>query len=426
MSGPGLRSNVAPVTEEINVVDLPVTGTLPKQLSGRYLRNGPNPRHPTDHWFAGDGMVHGVRLREGKASWYRNRFVRTDSFDSPMPVYQSDGSRNLHSSVANTNIVQHAGKILALVETSLPYEITAELDTVGCHDFAGRLKDSMTAHPKTCPKTGELHFFGYGNLHEPYVTYHRANAAGDLVVEQPVDVPGLTMMHDFALTESYVIFIDLPVVFDLQLAVSGASMPYHWDGNYGARIGLMQRADAAAPIRWFEIDPCYVFHVANAYEHGGKVVLQAAKYPYLWRDGYSDTKAVMWEWSIDPSRGSVQERQIDDRNCEFPRIDDRLTGLSSGVVYAAADNALLRYDVNQGTCRSHELGQDQPGEAVFVPKTRAANEHDGYLLSYVYRPATQTSDLVVLDASQIAEPPVAIVHLPRRVPNGFHGNWFTD
>lgn len=426
MSTPRLPVNVAPVTEEINVVDLPVTGTLPKELSGRYLRNGPNPRRPTDHWFAGDGMVHGVRLLDGKASWYRNRFVRTESFDTPMPVYQFDGSRNLHSSVANTNVVQHAGKILALVETSLPYEISAELDTVGCHDFGGRLEDSMTAHPKTCPKTGELHFFGYGNLREPYVTYHRANAAGDLVVEQSVDVPGLTMMHDFAMTESFVIFLDLPVVFDLQQARTGASMPYCWDGNYGARVGLMRRAEPAALIRWFEIDPCYIFHVANAYERNGTVVIQAVKYSYLWRDGYSDTKAMMWEWIVDPAHDSVQERQIDDRACEFPRIDDRLTGLASKVVYTATDNALLRYNTSEATCVSHEMGQDQPGEAVFVPKAGSANEYEGYLLSYVFRPATHTSDLVVLDAARIAAPPVAIVHLPRRVPSGFHGNWFAD
>ncbi|MBO0840796.1 MAG: carotenoid oxygenase family protein, partial [Sciscionella sp.] len=257
----GHSGNFAPVHDELDVFNLPVTGEIPAQLSGRYLRNGPNPRRPDDHWFTGDGMVHGVRVTDGRARWYRNRYVRTDSFDDPFPLYNADGSRNLHASVANTHVVRHAGKLLALVESSLPYEITGELETVGCFDFAGRLRDSMTAHPKICPVTGELHFFGYGNLHEPYVTYHRANVDGELIVEQPVDVPGLTMMHDFCLTQDYVIFLDLPVVFRMDLALGGASLPYRWSDEYGARLGVMRRADPAAAIRWFEITPCYVFHI---------------------------------------------------------------------------------------------------------------------------------------------------------------------
>ena len=125
-------------------------------------------------------MIHGLRIEGGAAKWYRNRWVRTDSFVKPFPLYNADGTRNLRAAVANTHIVNHAGKTLALVESSLPYEITNDLETVGCYDFGGKLNDSMTAHPKICPTTGELHFFGYGNIFEPHVTYHRANAAVSL------------------------------------------------------------------------------------------------------------------------------------------------------------------------------------------------------------------------------------------------------
>src|SRR5262245_15384107 len=278
------RGNYAPVTDELTEFDLPVEGAIPPELNGWYLRNGPNPRQATRHWFTGDGMIHGVRLENGRAAWYRNRWVRTESFEHPFSLYNADGTRNLHASVANTPVVNHAGKTLALVESSLPYEITNDLEMLGAYDFGGKLVDSMTAHPKICPVTGELHFFGYGSLVEPYVTYHRADASGELIVNAPIDVKAHTMMHDFALTAKYVVFMDLPIVFNLDVAVNGeGDMPYRWDDNYGARLGVLRRDDPHGAIRWFDIDPCYVFHVANAYDSGNSIVLQAVRYPELWR-----------------------------------------------------------------------------------------------------------------------------------------------
>ena len=260
------RDNYAPVADELTHFDLPVEGAIPAELNGWYLRNGPNPRQAGAHWFTGDGMIHGVRLEGGRAAWYRNRWVRTDSFEKDFPLYNADGSRNLRSAVANTHVVNHAGKTLALVESSLPYEITNDLETVGAYDFGGKLVDSMTAHPKICPTTGELHFFGYGSIFEPYVTYHRADANGELTINRPLEVGAHTMMHDFALTAEHVVFMDLPIVFNLDIALKGESdMPYRWDDTYGARLGVMRRDDPFGPVRWFEIDPCYVFHVANAF-----------------------------------------------------------------------------------------------------------------------------------------------------------------
>jgi carotenoid cleavage dioxygenase-like enzyme len=421
------RGNFAPVPDELTDFDLQVEGTIPQELDGWYLRNGPNPREASGHWFAGDGMIHGIRVEDGRAAWYRNRWVRTDSFEEHFPLYNEDGTRNLRSAVSNTHVVNHAGKTLALVESSLPYEITNDLETVGAYDFGGKLVDSMTAHPKICPTTGEMHFFGYGNLFEPYVTYHRVDADGQLTVNRPVEVSALTMMHDFAMTAEHVIFMDLPIVFNMDVAVSGG-MPFRWDDGYGARLGVLRRDDPYGPIRWFEIDPCYVFHVANAYDSGDSIVLQAARYPELWRNGDGfDENAVMWTWTIDLAKGTVRGQALDERSVEFPRIDDRLAGLPARYAVSVGSDRLVRHDLDAGTAVEHRFGTAAspgvPGEAVFVPSTGPADEGNGYYLGYVYDSARDGSDLVILDASDFAADPVATIKLPRRVPFGFHGNW---
>jgi carotenoid cleavage dioxygenase len=417
-----LRGNYAPVPDELTEYDLPVDGAIPPELDGWYLRNGANPRTPTPHWFVGDGMIHGVRIEGGAAKWYRNRWVRTESFDHPFPVYNNDGTRNLRSSVANTHVVNHAGKTLALVESSLPYQITNDLETIGCYDFGGKLTDSMTAHPKICPTSGELHFFGYGNLFQPHVTYHRADAAGELTVNRPLEVPALTMMHDFAMTSQHVIFMDLPIVFNLETAINGGGMPFRWDDSYGARLGVLRRDDPFGQVRWFEIEPCYVFHVANAHTDGKIIVLQACRYAELWRrDGGFEDSAVLWEWTIDLDAGTVSERQLDDRAVEFPRIDDRLAGLPARYSVAVGGSNLFRYDLRSGDAVTHGFGASVPGEAVFVPS--GPDEGSGWYLAYVHDPVGDGSDLVILDAADFGGEPVARIHLPRRVPYGFHGNW---
>ncbi|TFV55335.1 9-cis-epoxycarotenoid dioxygenase [Mycobacterium sp. PS03-16] len=426
------QGNYAPVADELTAFDLPVEGEIPADLEGWYLRNGPNPRQPTGHWFTGDGMIHGVRIENGRAAWYRNRWVRTESFENHFGVYNADGSRNLHSSVANTHVVNHAGKTLALVESSLPYEITNDLQTLGAYDFGGKLVDSMTAHPKICPTTGELHFFGYGSIFAPHVTYHRADANGELTVNRPIDVKALTMMHDFALTSGHVIFMDLPIVFNLDVALRGeGDMPYRWDDGYGARLGVLRRDDPFGEVRWFEIDPCYVFHVANAYEVGHTLVLQAVRYPELWRNsGGFEADGVLWSWTIDLATGTVSERQLDDRAVEFPRIDDRLAGLPARYAVSVGEHRLVRYDLTTGAASEHVFGSADapggPGEAVFVPSASGpADEQNGWYLAYVYDPVRDGSDLVILDAGDIAAPPVARVQVPQRIPYGFHGNWIT-
>jgi carotenoid cleavage dioxygenase-like enzyme len=429
---PYMAGNYAPVADELTAYDLPVTGTVPPELSGWYLRNGPNPHDAAEgHWFFGDGMVHGVRIDGGRAVSYRNRWVRTKLLaDGVSRANRADGTVDLTGGPANTHVVRHAGHTFALVESSFPYEITCDLETVGPYDFDGKLTTAMTAHPKTCPTTGELHFFGYAAT-EPYLTYHRADAGGELVLSRPVEVPGPTMMHDFALTARHVVFLDLPVV----LRPEASGMPFRWHPEYGARLGLLRRDDPYGAVRWFDIDPCYVFHTLNAHEDGGRVVLYAMRYPELFTEDDRGKRATLWRWTVDPVAGTVTEAEIDGRTGEFPRIDDRLAGLDAryGVAVTAgtpgtetAAGALYRYDLSTGAVVTHRFGAGRtPGEAAFAPADGTPGG-PGWLLSYVYDAAADRSDLVILDADDVAAPPVATVHLPARVPYGFHGNWIAD
>lgn len=431
-----LRGNFAPVSEEKTAFDLPIAGAIPPELRGLYLRNGPNPASgDPGHWFAGDGMVHGVRLEGGKAAWFRNRWVRTRVLGEKASLVGEDGSVDHSVAVANTNVIGHAGRIFALVESSFPTELTRELDTVGVCDFDGRLTTSMTAHPKLCPTTGELHFFGY-RFFPPFLTYHRLDRTGHLVQSEVIDVPGPTMMHDFAITSRHIVFMDLPVVFNVERALEQRGFPYEWSDDYGARLGVMPRDGSNADVRWFEIEPCYVFHPFNAFEDGDRIVLDVARYPELWR-GAPDSfnPAFLHRWTIDLAAGQVSEQAQDDRPIEFPRVDERRSGLSHRYGYAVVNAAnvgeeamsLVKYDLTTGAAEAHDFGPGrQPGEGVFVPASSGAGEDEGYVVLYVYDQARDGSDLVVLDATAFSRAPIATVHLPQRVPFGFHGNWIAD
>ncbi|PXX60437.1 carotenoid cleavage dioxygenase [Nocardia tenerifensis] len=430
-SAPHLTGNYAPVTDELTAVDLPVTGRIPAELTGWYLRNGPNPQAAASrHWFVGDGMVHGIRIENGRAVSYRNRWVRTATFTDGVRTYDESGHHNLAAGVANTHVIRHAGRTLALVESSYPYELTCDLDTVGPYDFDGALRTAMTAHPKTCPVTGELHFFGYELTVAPFLTYHRADAQGNLLLSRPIDVPAATMQHDFNLTAEHVVFMDLPVVFDVAAAIAGTGMPFRWSDSYPARLGVLRRDDPHGAVRWFPIEPCYVFHTLNAHDEPGRIVLYVMRYPQLWRDeSHTFEKSTLWRWTIDLAAGTVAEEQLDDRVAEFPRVDDRLVGLDSRIGHAAVagdSGALLRYDLHTGASSAHEFGPGRiPGEAVFAPADEKPGG-DGYLMTFVYDAATDGSELAILDATDLAAAPLATVHLPRRVPFGFHGSWLAD
>lgn len=433
-----LLGNGAPVNCEVTLTDLCVTGHIPVELDGMFLRNGANPISGwSDHPFLGDGMVHGVRLCDGEAAWYKNRYVQTPFISNPGRTVIDMGASltDMTQSKANTNVIAHAGQLLALEEGHFPYALAEDLSTLGPTSFDGALTGPFTAHPKKCPVTGELIAFGYSML-EPYLTYLRVSASGRLVQKENITVGGPTMMHDFNVTRNFVIFMDLPAVFDINLAIRG-EMPIVWGPNYPARLGVLPRDGNDSNVVWYEIDPCYVFHSMNAYEDGSNIVIDVVRLDHIWRDGPTDFPTpLLYRWTIDTVNGRVFQEQVDDMPAEFPRVADTVVGLPYRFGYLAAvpsndafknpalcDGMLLKYDRVSGVRTSLQLGKGRmPGEAVFVPALGGANEDDGYLVTYVYDAATDSSSMLILDAATMCDEPVASIQLPR-VPFGFHGNW---
>ncbi len=437
-----LRGNFAPVQEEITATDLEVVGAIPPELCGLYVRNGANPvTGDSAHWFLGQGMLHGVRLEEGRAIWYRNRYVRTPYFERPgLSRVSPDGVIDRTASAANTHVIAHAGKILALEEGAFPWVVDRELGTVGYEDYGGRLTTAMTAHPKICPGTGELLGFGYGQL-PPYLVYHRVGPDGRLVQSEEITVGGPTMMHDFAITERFAVFMDLPVVFDLALALQG-TMPFRWSDEYPARVGLLPRTGRDADVRWFDVEPCYVFHGVNAYDDGDAVVFDVCRIEDLWRQSSRIEgglgRMTLHRWTFDLASGATKEETLDDHAMDFPRVADAVIGRRHRFAFAvrlggSPDGApsfagIQKLDFAGGASAMQDFGPGRvAGEAVFVPAAGSDPAKDeGWVLCYVHDEGADASELVVLDANAWPAPPVARVRIPQRVPFGFHGSWIPD
>ncbi|MFI9803531.1 carotenoid oxygenase family protein [Streptomyces sp. NPDC052301] len=456
---PFLEGAFEPVTEELTAFDLPVTGRVPRELNGRFLRNGPNVLGLEDprahHWMLGEGMVHGVRLRDGRAEWYRNRWVRSSQVarklgeSRPGPVPPDDFA-------CNTHVIAYRGRILALQESGpLPYELDGELNTRGTHDFGGTLEGAFTAHTKFDAHAGELHAIAYYPAWD-HVRHLVVDPAGRIARTTRIPVADAPMMHDFALTERYVVVFDLPVTFDPEAAGRGAPVPYVWNRRHPTRVGVMPRS-GRGPVRWFGIEPVFYSHTLNAYDEGDRVVVDLTAYPAPFQvagPGTDDPRAVgtprLERWTVDLRHGHVRQRVLDDRPQEFPRVNESSVSRRHRYGYAAAAaemtraylppdatpperafaDALIKHDLSRGTAQVHRLPAGAAaGEAVFVPRdpgdARAA-EDDGYALAYVHDPGRGAADLVILAAQDFTGEPVARVHLPGRVPLGFHGSWIAD
>ena len=474
-----LEGNYAPVRQEHTVTELAVTGTIPAHLDGRYLRNGPNPIAEVDpeayHWFTGDGMVHGVRLRDGRAEWYRNRWIRTPAVARALGEPRRDRApirTGLELFGANTNVLTHAGRTLALVEAGVSnYELTDDLETVGPCDFDGTLRGGYTAHPKRDPDTGELHAVSYSFGRGNQVQYSVIGGDGRARRTVAVEVTGSPMMHDFSLTEKHVVFYDLPVTFDSRqgaamsvpaalraparlvlsaligrvpvpdpiMAMTGkkmpgnAQLPYRWDPSYPARVGVMPRSGGAGDVRWFDVEPCYVFHPLNAYDDGDTIVLDVVRHPKMFVTdfhGPNEGPTTLDRWTVDLADGKIREARLDDHPQEFPRVDDRLTGRPHRYGYAiqtsstggTAGNSVLKHDLARGETIARRLGTHRSaGEFIFIPNAPQVPEDDGVLMGFVYDATIDRSDLTILDAASLET--IATIHLPDRVPYGFHGNW---
>jgi carotenoid cleavage dioxygenase len=457
-ANPFLGDNFAPVREEIAADNLKVSGELPQGLNGMFVRNGPNPQFPpilNYHWFEGDGMLHGVRIQDGKAS-YRNRWIRTAAWreanEAGEEVYPSVldpldkfflerilSGRFPYPNRANTALVWHHSKLLALWEGGPPHEIKVpSLETIGPYKFGAKLKHACTAHPKVDPRTGELIFFGYSPF-PPFLQYSVADRNGTIKRTTSVELPRPVMMHDIAITENHTLFLDCPMVFDLGAVVRGKPF-LHFEPRHGARIGVLPRHAAGQEIRWFAIKPCFIFHIFNAHEEGSDVVLHGCRYRQypdfaslskpVQAEAFGqfdiDSQPVAYRWQINLDTGQVTEAALDDEICEFPRVNERLTGTKAKYGYVVGDewNKLLKYDFDRGTRDEHRLGKGEAtGEAVFVPRPDAEREDDGWLVSFTHNRLEGKSELRIVDARDMLAEPIARVQIPQRVPYGFHAIW---
>ena len=274
--------------------------------------------------------------------------------------------------------------------------------------------------------------FGYSAF-PPYLRYLRVSPAGELVQSEQITVGGPTMMHDFNITNNYIIFMDLPAVFDLEMAMRG-ELPIRWDDNYPARLGVMPRTGNDAQVTWYDINPCYVFHPMNAFEEEDKIILDVARYSHIWRESNMDFPSPnLWRWSIDTTKKSVTETQLDDRPAEFPRVADRVVGQKYryGYMMSPAGNresnnstsAILKYDNDHSKRKQIELRSGiTAGEPVFVPSENSKFEDDGFLMTYIYDATSDQSQFVIYDAATMDSNPIASIDLPR-IPDGFHGSW---
>ncbi len=460
---PYLNGAYRPVDDELDVATLEVTGAIPPQLHGSFLRNGPNPRFAPSgeyHLFDGDGMIHEVAFEGGRAR-YRNRWIRSRGLEAEesaghalyggmanasFPGPELVGDAGAMKNVANTHVMRHAGQILCLWEAGAPTVIDDSLATLGTTDFGGRLRGPVTAHPKIDPITGEMFAFGYSAI-PPYLRYHVIDADGTLRRTVDIDLPAPVMMHDFAITERHAIFLDAPAVFDLSGFASGEPM-ISWQPDRGTRIGVMSRDGDGSDLRWIEIDNCYVFHFLNAYDEGERVIVDACRLPRMdigldRSTGVSDdppATGYLTRFTVDLTTGRVGHEQLGELPSEFPRIDDRVNGRPHRYGYVAgfaggtpdpsvpgADglfDSITAHDLVAATVSRYEAGHGRSvGEPVMAPDPDSSAEGDGWILSYRYDRATDRSDLLVLDATSLADGPVAEIHLPRRVPFGFHGSW---
>ncbi len=452
---PYLKGVYAPVREEVTALDLKVEGEIPRDLHGLYVRNGPNPLNAPQgmhHWFDGDGMLHGIYFENGKAE-YRNRYIRSadhkaeregalDAGGIMMPANKSRRPTT-YKDTANTDVVLHNGSLMALWYVSgQPVRVDARtLETVRTETFSGRLPGNVSAHSKVDPETGEFVFFDY-DLYKPVMSAGVITRDNELSWFREIELPGPRLPHDMAITENYMVLMDLPVVFT-ESGLRNGMWQIHQPKGQATRFGVL-RKDGTGDVRWFEADPCYIYHGVNAWEEGDEIVFFACKMipngltpdpafgPYAPMVGVLALQAVLHEWRFNLKTGAVTERPVDDRVTEFPVINLDKTGRKSRYSYHVSIpnlqtqlfDGLVKYDLSTGQGDYHPFGAGQFGsEPAYAPKINAKDEDDGYVISFVFDAESGASEALILDAKDFSRPPLARVKLPQRVPTGFHGTW---
>ncbi|MEM6383355.1 MAG: carotenoid oxygenase family protein [Pseudomonadota bacterium] len=430
----------SPVQTEITVEDLPFHGTIPAELSGLYARNGPNTvgkTGPHQHYFSGDGMLHGVFIENGKAKWYRNRFVRSGAVSQQLGSVDPGGPITNGLDVSpNTNIVQFADRLFATIEAGASMvEVTRELETVSRSNLDGTLQHGFTGHHKIDPIDNDIHAVTYSSKLGPNALYQRLAPDGRKLNEITVQLSGMTQIHDMSITRQYAIILDLSVVFSAW-ALLKTSLPIKWDGKKDARIGVIPKGGTADDIRWFDVAPCYAYHTMNAYEtDGGDVIVDVSRYQRASeKDMYGplgDTEPTIERWVL-PMSGSGS-RAIEERMFALPLDFPKISPLCEGRPYrygyaveaslAPSFDRAVKVDFETGATHYQDFDGGMSSEMTFIPRSHV--EDDGWLIGFVFQPKLERSRLVILDAQRFEEEPVASIWIPEQyVPIGTHGGWF--
>ncbi|MBW8743548.1 MAG: carotenoid oxygenase family protein [Sphingomonas sp.] len=472
---PNFTGFFAPSGVEADVHDLPVIdGAIPKALDGSFYRVAPDPQFPPmagdDIWFNGDGMVSRFRFRNGAVS-LRQRWVRTEKFCLEReagralfgayrnPLTDDDSVKGRIRSTANTNVVVHAGKLLALKEDSPPVWMDPEtLETIDPrYDFDGRMtSETFTAHPKIDPRTGELLAFGYAakGLCTRDMVFYAIGSEGAVKQEVWFQIPYYCMMHDFGFTEDYIVFHVVPIVGSWARLEAG--LPHFgFDRKRPIHLGILPRKGGAEDIRWFSAPTCFASHVMNAHNVGTMVhfdvpMANGNMFPF-----FPDTEgapfqpqeaaARMTRWTVDMTANSdeIAMRPLADLVGEFPRIDDRFAGVRNQFGWQLVQdmtkpvdlpggrsatglmmNTLARIDLDSGETDSWWAGPTSSlQEPAFVPRPGSSEEGEGYLVAVENRLAESASRLLLFDAMHLSDGPIATIAVPFRLRMGLHGNW---
>lgn len=439
-----------PLVFECDIHDPVILGSIPNELNGTFYRNGANPQYVYSenyHMFEGDGMIHAVTFQNGQVN-YKNRWVRTEKFLAERMARKSlfggmrdsmacdESVKDCSRNTANTNVIWHHNKLLALNEGSHPVNIDInDLTRCETYTFNQSLNRSMMAHPKIDPVTGELIFYSYFG---PDFRYFITDKNGKIIYQNKLTLPFLCMMHDFAITENFTILPMFPLTWDFQRIMRG-EQPFKWEPNLNSRFAIMPRYGNDDNVIWFEDQAALGFHVVNAQEEKGKIILEMVAIDDIPKDAIAfsnDNVAYinyLTRWVFDLKSKKMTKERLDDMNVEFPRIDERFIGRNQRHAYMNGAinknlshlfDSIVHYDRAFNQKSIHHFGEGSyPLEPIFVPRSANAAEGDGFLLSYVYREKINRSDLVILDAQQIDAEPLAIIQLPHRVPFGFHGCW---
>ncbi len=465
LDNPYLHGVYAPTLNELDVEGLAVEGELPADLVGGYFRNGPNPVYPPKnryHPFDGDGMVHGVYFRNGKAA-YRNRYIQTLAMSrertdgksiSPGVMGPFDYSVSPFGikDTSNTDVFWYNGDLMTLwYNAGHPYRLDSQtLETKGYYDLQGRQQRRMSAHSKVDWSTGELLFFDYGD-EPPFMTYGVADPQGRLLHEVAIDLPGPRLPHDIGFTTHYAILHDLPFFHDMDVLRQHKFRVLTFHRDIPTRFGIIPRRGQGGEVRWFECQPCYILHVTNCWEEGDWVVMDGCRSLNPMPDAqpgegelasmlaYMRLEANAYRWRFNLKTGEVREGDIDDLNTEFNKSNPIFHGVQSKYSYhqripllhegghTLRFTGLVKYNNDTGQHSQWDYGPGVFGsEAVYAPKPgadRSCGEDDGYVITMVTDSNSWKSECLVFDATDIAPGPICRVQMPHRVPYGFHATW---